>query len=363
MDDLLKSLAPLFDKVVLITALGAVTGIILTIIPRLFRIPGITGDPIPVSYRVAVIGLPGAGKTTLITALFELIQRGSDIPNVRLHGLNTIATVNRYIANLNAGEKIGPTKEKDTFVFRFSYTKRRRLIYRSFDIEIADFPGEFSEFISQNLDEQDKSPRKATRKDSKLLAAEDLEFTLFNKEFFSWIASSREYLFLIDLAAIYSGENPRRSVADIIARIRTSWQVIEDSASERGIGSTRNRPVHIIFTKTDSIVPIYAAKSNLYSLLEERTSPDSEANSASGAVDLKTEVASAGRASNLTPRRKEQQEFLNQLKSDNDYIFSDLLSFFKNRTKDVDVIYSSMVISELGGGRLGVRRILTACLP
>src|SRR3954468_23398822 len=76
-------------------------------VARVFRIPGLTGDPIPVSHRVAVIGLPRSGKTTLITALFELIQRGSDIPNVRLHGLNTISTVNRYIASLNAGEKIG----------------------------------------------------------------------------------------------------------------------------------------------------------------------------------------------------------------------------------------------------------------
>jgi hypothetical protein len=245
MNELLTSLitfvVPVAEKLAFVLPAFVLTVLVFNGVARVFRIPGLTGDPIPVSHRVAVIGLPRSGKTTLITALFELIQRGSDIPNVRLHGLNTISTVNRYIASLNAGEKIGPTKEKDTFVFRFSYSKRRGLLSRLYDIEIADFPGEYSEIISHNLEERTQVQRETTRRDSNesaLIVAEDLEFTLFNKEFFSWVASSREYLFLIDLAAIYSGESPRRSVADIIGRIRTSWQVIEDSATERGILSS-----------------------------------------------------------------------------------------------------------------------------
>jgi len=277
-----------------------------------------------------------------------------------LHGLNTIATVNRYVANLNAGEKIGPTKEKDTFVFRFSYIKRANFLSRSFDVEIADFPGEYSESISQNLDQQIES---LNRNDVSTFSSEDLDFTLFNKEFFSWIASSREYLFLIDLAKIYSSDNTRRSVADLIARIRTSWQVIEDSASERGIGSSRNRPVHIIFTKTDSLIPVFAAKSTLSSVLDARISSDNDIPSASDINSLKREIAGIGSTSDLVSRRKESPEVISQLKIENDYIFSDLISFFKNRTVEVGVIYSSMIIADFGGSRLGVRQILRACLP
>jgi molybdopterin-guanine dinucleotide biosynthesis protein len=148
-----------------------------------------------VSHKIAVVGLPGAGKTTLITALFELVQRGTHLKNVRLHGLQTIETVNRNIARLNSGERIGPTKEKDVFIFRFSYLQLRFLIARSYDVEIADFPGEYSERIP-------KFSARAKNKRPKITAPaeldtdarspeemDDLEYTLFKKEFFSWIAS------------------------------------------------------------------------------------------------------------------------------------------------------------------------------
>ena len=80
-------------------------------------------NPILISHKIAVVGLAGAGKTTLITALFELIQRGIPVKGIRLHGANTIRAVNQNIACLNSGGSFGPTKEKDTFIFRFSISK------------------------------------------------------------------------------------------------------------------------------------------------------------------------------------------------------------------------------------------------
>ena len=365
MDEFFKTVLGSFDKFALLVPILVAVTLVANAVTRILRIPGLTGDPIPVSHRVAIIGLPGSGKTTLITALFELIQRGADIPNVRLHGLKTIETVNRYVANLNAGEKIGPTKENDTFVFRFSYLKRKFWLARSFDVEIADFPGEFSEQISNNPFVDIDAPSEEPKATSKTIAAEDLQFTLFHKEFFSWIASSREYLFLINLAAVYSDENVRRSVADIIARVRTSWQIIEDSASERGIGSARNRPVCIVFTKVDSILPLVMGKNSLDSLLQDQDNPERQRNTdqLSPMASLKKAIEEAGNTNNLAGVRKQQVDMLNQIKFENDYIFSDLISFFKNRTALVEIVYSSMVITDPKGGRLGMRKLLAMVLP
>ena len=85
----------------------------------------------------------------MITALFELIQRGIPVKGIRLHGANTIRAVNQNIACLNSGESIGPTKEKDTFIFGSPYLKGL-WVRRLFDVEIADFPGEFSDHISNS---------------------------------------------------------------------------------------------------------------------------------------------------------------------------------------------------------------------
>ena len=47
--------------------------------------------------RVAVIGLPGAGKTTLITAVFEQILSRVTAAPIRIDGLKTVEVVNKNI--------------------------------------------------------------------------------------------------------------------------------------------------------------------------------------------------------------------------------------------------------------------------
>lgn len=326
------------------------------------RVTGLLAGPIPVSHKIAVIGLPGAGKTTLITALFELIQRGVHVDRVRLHGLETITTVNKYIAELNSQEKIGPTKEKDIFVFRFSYIRIKCLVRRLYDVEIADFPGEYSERMSEG----DPAAVNANRDGSKKAHSQmDFEYTLFNQEFFSWIGSSREYLFLVDLSWIYSAQNVRRAIADITARIRTSWQVIEDAVSERGIGSPYKRGVYLTFTKTDSVTVAYSNNVTIGGLIN---SDDANQNSTRNEgkktlQDIKLEIASAGETSNLTITLINQQKFLQAITQENAIAFSDLISFFQNRTKRFDIIYTSMKIERDVHERLGVRNVLEAVLP
>ena len=357
LNDHSKDIFEFINGFFLFVAAGAAIAFIFGSIPRLLRIPGYTGSPIPVSYKIAVIGLRGAGKTTLITALFELIQKGVHVERVRLHGVKTITVVNRNILHLNAGEPIGPTKEKDTFVFRFSYLKSG-FPKRFYDVEIADFPGEYSEKMSTEEIVGDNLAN---------TAGLEFEFTLFDKEFYSWIATSSEYLFLIDLSSIYSRRNVRRAVAEITARIRTSWQIIEDSASDRGIGSAGSRPTHLIFTKVDSVVDIYKSNLSLKVFLDakEELRSDSAVSSIEATIPdaLISSIAARGSLENLSMCKAEEAEILNALKNDNDAIFSDLIQFFTHRTKGINIIYSSMVLTDTAGERLGVRQVLEACLP
>jgi hypothetical protein len=336
-----------------------------------FKIPGLTGAPIPVAHKIAVIGLPGAGKTTLITALFELVQRGVHVDNVRLHGLQTIEMVNRNIARLNSGERIGPTREKDVFVFRFSYIKARQFVTRSYDVEIADFPGEYSERISslskRRLTQSNKR-RKLSSPSNKSGAFDeitDFNYTLFNKEFFSWIASAREYLFVIDLAGIYSDKNPRREIANIVARIRASWQIIEDAAADRSIGGARDKQVHIVFTKADSLVAAYRAHWTISDLIEGKPHIDDNANHEKRVSidDVKKDLSEKKSSMELAIPLEESPDLINTIRAENDSLFSDLIVFFRNRVKFVDSIYTSMAISERDGCRLGIRRVLEAVLP
>jgi len=357
--DLWGYVTPLLYSVAFVLLVGFANAVIQIVLGRLRQ-------PIPVSHKIAVIGLPGAGKTTLITALFELIQRGVHIPQARLHGMNTIKNVNQNVARLNSGQRIGPTIENEIFVYRFSYKKTRQLRPVSYDVEIADFPGEYSERIASPLSTVEapnaiKSKRKARPQEDAELS---LEYTLFNQEFFSWIASSREYLFLVDMAKTYSSANVRGAIAEITARIRTSWQVIEDSASERAIGSTSRRSVFVIFTKVDCIVPVFADGATLKSLVDANPARGDSDIGKSSAATVKELISVAGDAENLAQPASVPAEVLVLAQRENDELFSDLLQFFSSRVRNVNVIYSSMGIKEADdNNRLGVKKVLEAVLP
>jgi hypothetical protein len=304
-----------------------------------------TLEPIPISHKIAVVGLPGAGKTTLITAIFELIQRGFPVQGIRLHGTNTIRAVNQNIACLNSGERIGPTKEKETFIFRFSYLRGALWSRRLFDVEIADFPGESSERISGG-----ETPPPV-----------DLEYTLLDREFFSWIASSREYLFLVDLSAIYSQENVRKAIAGLTARIRASWQVIEDATSERGLGTAKNRSVRIIFTKVDCLIPSFQLGYSLSELVDFGIEQLDEKQSTLNKI--KERISMQGDISDLSRNGQIPTDVLDKLTKENDKFFSDIIRFFFSRVRNSEVIYGSLSLQEANGGRLGVRRVLQSILP
>jgi len=259
-----------------------------------------------------------------------------------------------------SGEAIGPTSERDIFVFRFSYVRtanwlRKLLIIDDvYDVEIADFPGEYT----------DKLERGERGSAGDIFDGGQIDFggALFKREFFSWIASSREYVFLIDLAQIYSSNDVRKSIAELTARIRTSWQVIEDATSDRGIGNPRKRPVHLVFTKLDALLPL---STEGFSLTQLQASADDfpEAEQIIKVEDAKDMVRLIAQQSNLSNSRTLSQELVKRIMFENESCFSDLISFFQARVGRVDTVYSSMIIRDEAGNRLGVEKILLDILP
>lgn len=327
-----------------LAVVALVTGVLVlfarsTLINRFF-------GTIPIAHKIAVIGLPGAGKTSLIAAMFELIQRGQAKPGTRLHGAKTIARVNRYVAQLGSGLPIGPTKEGDTFVFRFSYVRKRVLDWLSYDVEIADFPGEFSNSI-QSAPEQI-----GVELDDEVIAE-----TLLNREFFSWIASAREYLFLIDVSTIYSRDNTRLAIQDLSARIRTSWQVIDDAASDRGVGSVSRRRVHLVFSKVDTLM-IPTETGSQFALRHVKA--DSSAPDQLGELQS---IRKDGQRSDLFPDFNLAAGVEFELRALLEHDFSDLLQFFDTRVKRLSLVYTSLRVSTGKGQRLGVGKLLAQILP
>ena len=346
----------------------------------LLRLVGMSGRSAPISYKICILGLPKAGKTTLITAIFELIQKGSDTPTVRLLGLSTINRVNKFISLLNSGRPVGPTFEADTFIFRFTYIKSAilGLLKDQYDVEIADFPGEFTKNIQTDAPKGLASSVRIElhSQDRQADDSENFELVLFGREFYSWIATAQAYVFVIDLADIYSDPAPTVKAQDISARIRASWQVIEDAVSERGIGSLGTRTVDLVFSKVDVLEPIRGQFK--VADLEFKISgvENNLLEAADGAKDRLEKVLFE--AADVTKHRIQSDgfdkdlssaitvevndEFMRAITRLNNSLFRDLIEFFRNRNRRVNVTYCSMVW-RINGRRLGVKQVLRDILP
>ncbi len=359
----------------------AASALSIIVITKLFR-DTIFGLRIPRSHKIAVLGLPKAGKTTLITSMFDLIQIGEAAPNVRLHGSRTMARVARNVALLQAGRVIPPTKESDIFVFRFSYERRVFPVLEiktAYDVEVADFPGEYSKAISEEF-----RPNKKINSNKKGLVATELtdseddgelavfDQSLFDQEFFSWIATSSEFIFVIDLASIYGSEDIASTIADQIARIRTSWHIIEESAFERSISRRQKREVHIVYTKIDSLMTAFSDNS-FASFVDQSVGMSQNGHSSEPEEHLSARmtVLSAGFPDerlpflNRDPNVNEiELKILGPISSVNDSMFLDLTKFFRNRVSKVNCYYTSGAIykrSKQAGSEL--ERLLKNILP
>lgn len=166
------------------TSLMATTAIIVLVITFQSVFFKLFTKGIKLSLRVAVIGLPRSGKTTLITVVFDAIMSGRLARYASVSGLETVERLTKYLSLINSGVNLGPTTDEEVFAYRYVVNRKRFGIFSTkYDVEIADFPGEYSEELSRDLQSRVKQP------------------SLFQKEFFSWIIRADRYIFVIDAEA------------------------------------------------------------------------------------------------------------------------------------------------------------------
>lgn len=96
---------------------------------------------LPKSYRVAMVGYPFAGKTTLIASLYDEAFARRLYATVRPRGSSTIDRVNSMISQIKSGHAIGPTSDQERFGFRADITWKKYGLPRVYEVEFGDFPG------------------------------------------------------------------------------------------------------------------------------------------------------------------------------------------------------------------------------
>lgn len=184
------------------------------------------------SVRIAVIGQPRAGKTTLISVIFHKIMSSKIARNATVSGEKTVDRITRHMLTLRTGKSLASTDENSVFAFRFQIKKRLlAMIPMQFDVEIADFPGEYSEQLSLDL---------ASR--------EEVGERLVSKEFFSWVLGADKYVFVIDVErAISESESYRPKIDALIknAVLNLKQELLDENVYER--------PVLVAFLKADTL--------------------------------------------------------------------------------------------------------------
>lgn len=191
------------------------------------------GKGLRLSRRIAVIGEPRAGKTTLITAIFDQIMSGHSAKNITVSGRKTVDRITDHLMRVRRGGHLEATRDSDVFAYRFQHKRMiSGVIPVRYDVEIADFPGEYSQQLSLNLADQESK--------------DDL---LVSKEFFSWVLQAQRYIFVIDIEK-YMGRG-QAYCSEIDSMIKN---VVLNLKQELLDESVYDRSVIVVFTKMDLLL-------------------------------------------------------------------------------------------------------------
>lgn len=184
----------------------------------------------PISYRVAIVGFPSSGKTTLIVSLFgEAFDRRISSFRMIPKGATTIDRINSGLARLQMGRALGPTQDQDLFAFRADVRITRFPLPVIYKVEFGDFAGSASQLFSQ----------------------EDVMPLPHGSDFFKWIADSDAIVLVVDLGRyLMSLETRKQYVVKMTTALRATWQHFLDVNEDRR-GRVRRHPLVLAFTKAD----------------------------------------------------------------------------------------------------------------
>lgn len=230
-----------------IVALVGMASVFAQLFFRLMFIQGIRS-----TLRVAVIGRSQSGKTSLITIFFDRIISGKAARYVSVTGTDTADRVRDQLLKLTTDLYIGPTRDKDVFSYRYNVNKPFLFVKRKIAVEVADFPGEYSEELGSNYsNEIEYNPHES--------------LGLYRKEFFSWVVNADRYIFVIDGAKAFElFQSDQRGFEDYVAIttielknavIRLKQELLDDDVSRRH--------VMLVFSKADVFDHKYGYKNLL----------------------------------------------------------------------------------------------------
>jgi GTPase SAR1 family protein len=198
----------------------------------------------PRSLRIAILGMPRVGKTTLITACFqEIFSRNVNI-RVTMSGRRSFELLNDNISRLAVGQQLKPTSDQDVAAYRFEVPPTGFLGGR-YRVELGDFPGSDTE---QYIEEYGP--------------------WLHGTPFFDWVLTCDAFVFCVNaepLALSFKEEFEKDQIAadehyrtttlayveQSSAQVRAAWQNIVASFDSRRIRYLRNARVLLVFTKID----------------------------------------------------------------------------------------------------------------
>jgi predicted YcjX-like family ATPase len=188
---------------------------------------------IPRSHRVAVIGFPQAGKTSLIVSVFAYyFRRGVRGAAIIPRGEETIRRVNMHMAEMESGKGVSPTRDQDLFAFRAEIHRRSviPLLESRYKLEIGDFPGEQSEEFIES-----KHP------------------WLHNTNYFEWAMGADAFIFVVDAAKVINF-GPEY-VSHQKSAFRAAIQRIEESHID-GKRGLKDKSAVLVYSKADVVLEL-----------------------------------------------------------------------------------------------------------
>lgn len=190
---------------------------------------------LPRLYRIAMLGFPRAGKTSLICAIVDYIRKAESKGGRAV--IRSEETERRLTANIKSildGDGPLPTTDNEVFAYRVDVRVPLTVFGLSvpglnfwYKIEIGDFPG-----------------------DDTVKFAEEFGDTLHATPYFGWALDSNAYIFAIDCGKSF-GENSGDYISRQSSAFTEAWSRIRLYHFDNKLPMKR-APLVVVFTKADA---------------------------------------------------------------------------------------------------------------